>query len=157
VLAEEDISFIKMHLTEWLAEQSRGRHAPVYDIDLYERMVRMEEALKNQGKELQAQREILQQFMQQVDKRFEQLQNSMDKRFEQVDKRFEQMQSSMDKRFEQVDKRFEQMQTSMDKRFEQQHQDIMGVHQEIKLLIRWSVATSLAIGALILAVLRLIT
>jgi len=80
VLAEEDISFIKMHLTEWLAEQSRGRHAPVYDIDLYERM---EEALKNQGKELQAQREILQQFMQQVDKRFEQMQTNMDKRFEQ--------------------------------------------------------------------------
>ena len=33
----------------------------------------------------------------------------MDKRFEQVDKRFEAMQQSIDKRFEQVDKRFEAM------------------------------------------------
>jgi hypothetical protein len=37
-------------------------------------------------------------FMQQVDKRFEELRSDMNSRFEQVDKRFEQ-----------VDKRFEQM------------------------------------------------
>jgi len=47
----------------------------------------------------------LQVFMQQVDKRFEELRDDMNKRFEQVDKRFEQV----DKRFEQVDKRFDQM------------------------------------------------
>ena len=52
----------------------------------------------------------LQVFMQQVDKRFEELREDMNKRFEQIDKRFEQI----DKRFEQVDKRFEQV----DKRFE---------------------------------------
>ncbi|MDO9047532.1 MAG: hypothetical protein Q7U66_07325, partial [Methylobacter sp.] len=57
----------------------------------------------------------------------------------------------MEKRFEQVDKRFEQM----DKRFEQQHQEIMGLHHEIKLLMRWSFGTLLAIGGLIVAVLRL--
>jgi len=146
VLAEEDISFIKMHLSEWLVEQSLTRSASTYDIDLHERMVRMEEALKTQGKELKAQREIIQLFMQQVDKRFEQMQSNMDRRFEQIDKRFEQMQSSMDKRFTQTDKRFEQM-----------HQDIMGLHQEIKLLMRWSLATSLAIGGLILAVLKMVS
>ncbi len=42
---------------------------------------------------------------QQIDKRFEDLRDDMNKRFEQVDKRFEQV----DKRFEQVDKRFDQM------------------------------------------------
>ena len=42
----------------------------------------------------------LQVFMQQVDKRFEELREDMNKRFEQVDKRFEQ-----------VDKRFDQMMT----------------------------------------------
>ncbi|MEF3167950.1 MAG: hypothetical protein K6360_01230, partial [Deltaproteobacteria bacterium] len=41
----------------------------------------------------------------QVDKRFAELREDMNKRFEQVDKRFEQV----DKRFEQVDKRFEQL------------------------------------------------
>ncbi|MEW5692101.1 MAG: hypothetical protein AB1765_02260 [Candidatus Hydrogenedentota bacterium] len=49
-----------------------------------------------------------------IDKRFELLQQDMDKRFEEVDKRFVLMQQDMDKRFEQVDKRFEQV----DKRFD---------------------------------------
>ena len=53
--------------------------------------------------------------------------------------------------FKQMEKRFEQM----DRRFEQQHQEIMGLHQEIKLLMRWNFATLLAIGGLIVAVLRL--
>jgi predicted PurR-regulated permease PerM len=44
----------------------------------------------------------LQVFMQQTDKRFESMQNQMDKRFEQVDKRFESMQNQMDKRFDQL-------------------------------------------------------
>jgi len=48
---------------------------------------------------------------QDTNKRFAELREDMNKRFEQVDKRFEQV----DKRFEQVDKRFEQV----DKRFEQ--------------------------------------
>jgi hypothetical protein len=67
--------------------------------------------------------------------------------FKQMEKRFEQV----DKRFEQVDKRFEQV----DKKFEQLHQEIMGLHHEIKLLMRWSFGTLLAIGGLIVAVLRL--
>ena len=73
-----------------------------------ERLVRLEATLKV--------------FMEQVDKRFEQvdkriseLREDMNKRFEQVDKRFEQMREDMNKRFEQVDKRFEQV----DKRFEE--------------------------------------
>jgi len=73
-----------------------------------ERLVRLETTLKV--------------FMEQVDKRFEQvdkriseLREDMNKRFEQVDKRFEEMREDMNKRFEQVDKRFEQV----DKRFEE--------------------------------------
>ena len=46
----------------------------------------------------------LQVFMEQVDKRFVELREDMNKRFEQIDKRFEQV----DKRFEQVDKRMEE-------------------------------------------------
>lgn len=48
--------------------------------------------------------------MNQIEKRFVEFREDMNKRFEQVDKRFEQV----DKRFEQVDKQFEQV----DKRFE---------------------------------------
>ena len=99
-LAQEDIEFIKKHLGEWLTEVSLGKPPAVYEIELRERMVRVEEALKHQG-------ELTQQLIQQRDKRFEQV----DKRFEQVDKRFEQV----DKRFEQMDQRFVELQRRMDR------------------------------------------
>ncbi|NOR71644.1 MAG: hypothetical protein GQ532_18480 [Methylomarinum sp.] len=57
----------------------------------------------------------------------------------------------MEKRFEQVDKRFEQI----DKHFEQQHQEIIGIHQEIKQLMRWSFGTLLAVGSLVVTILKL--
>jgi len=104
MLAEEDIEFIKSHISEWLAEQSLGKPPVVYEIELRERMVRVEEALKHQGDELKAQRELILQVLHQ-----------MDKRFEQVDKRFEEILNEMNKRFEQVDRRFEQT----DKRLEE--------------------------------------
>ena len=91
MLAEEDIEFIKQHLSEWLAEQSLGKPPVVYEIELRERMARVEEALKNQGEELKSQRETMQMILQQMDKRFEQV----DKRFEQVDKRFDQVHSEI--------------------------------------------------------------
>ena len=46
-LAQEDIEFIKAHLGEWLAEQSLGKPPMVYEIELRERMVRVEEELKH--------------------------------------------------------------------------------------------------------------
>ncbi len=67
-----------------------------YDINI--RLVKIEEELKHQ-------RELIQQVIHTMDKRFE----SVDKRFESVDKRFEEMRHYMDKRFESVDKRFEDM------------------------------------------------
>ncbi|NEV64280.1 hypothetical protein [Thiorhodococcus minor] len=94
-LAEEDIAFIKQHLGEWLAEQSLGKPPAVYEIELRERMVRVEEELKHQ-------RELMRQGFE-----------AMAKRFEQVDKRFEQV----DKRFEQVDKRFDEMLKRHDHQF----------------------------------------
>ena len=101
-LAEEDIRFIKAHLGEWLAEQSLGKPPAVYELELRERMVRVEEELKHQ-------RELMRQGFEQVDKRFEQV----EKRLEQIDKRFEQV----DKRFEQVDKRFDEMLKRHDRQF----------------------------------------
>ena len=68
-----------------------GKPTAVHEIELRERMVRVEEALKHQG-------ELIQQLIQQ-----------MDQRFEQVDLRFE----MIERRFEQVDKRFEEFQRQM--------------------------------------------
>jgi len=47
-LAAEDIRFIKTHIGEWLAEQSLGKPSAVYEIELRERMVHIEEELKHQ-------------------------------------------------------------------------------------------------------------
>jgi len=111
-LAEEDLQqigeYVKRHISDWIAEQSLGQPPVVYEIELRERMVRVEEELKHQ-------RELMHQGFEQVDKRLELLKADMDKRFEQVDKRLELLKADMDKRFEQVDKRLEQV----DKRFEQ--------------------------------------
>jgi vacuolar-type H+-ATPase subunit I/STV1 len=125
-LAKEDIQFIKDHLGEWLAEQSLGKPPAVYEIQLRERMVRVEEELKHQ-------RELIKTLIEQ-----------MDKRFDGVDKRFD----GVDKRLDGVDKRFESMQKQMDDRFD-------ALTRRIDRFMVWSFATTLTVGALIVAALRL--
>ncbi len=140
-LAQEDIDQIQWLIKKALSETPETLNANVrYELDLRERTIRVEEELKHQRELMVEGFKQMEKRFEQVDKRFEQV----DKRFEQADKRFEQIQLDMNKRFEQVDKRFEQ-----------QHQEIMGLHHEIKLLMRWSFGTLLAIGGLIVAVLRL--
>lgn len=72
----------------------------VYELDLWERTVRVEEELKHQ-------RELMIEGFRRMDERFVQI----EKRFEQIEKRFEQV----EKRFEQVDKRFDQIVKRMDR------------------------------------------
>jgi len=91
-LAAEDIEFIKDHLGEWLAEQSLGKPPAVYEIELRERILRVEEELKHQ-------RGLLQTILEQMDKRFD----AVDKRFEAVNKRFE----AVDERFEGLTRRID--------------------------------------------------
>ncbi len=167
-LAQEDIEQIQQLIQQSLLAVPLNANVR-YELDLRERTIRVEEELKHQ-------RELMTAGFKQMDRRFEQVNLEMEKRFEQVEKRiermdkrleqvnlemnqrFEQAQLEMNKRFEQVDKRFEQVDKrieQVDKRIEQQHQEIMGLHHEIKLLMRWSFGTLLAIGGLIVAVLRL--
>ena len=145
-LAQEDIEFIKQHLGEWLTEVSLGKPPAVYEIELRERMVRVEEALKHQG-------ELIQQLIQQMDKRFEQVDlrfGMIEKRFEQIDKRFEEFQRQMDRRFEQVDKRFEQV----DKRFEQMDQRFVELQRRMDRFMFWSLGMTLTVGGIVIAVLK---
>jgi hypothetical protein len=130
-LAQEDIDFIKQHLGEWLTEQSLGRPPVVYEIELRERMVRVEEELKHQ-------RELMREGFERMDERFSAQRADMDKRFEQVEKRFEQV----DKRFEQVDKRFEQV----DKRFD----EILKRHDMHFLWLIGFIATTAMVGVAVL-------
>ena len=80
-LAKEDIEFIKEHLGEWLAEVSLGKPPAVYEIELRERMVRVEEELKHQ-------RELMRQGFEQVDKRFEQVDRRFDEMIKRSDRHF---------------------------------------------------------------------
>lgn len=136
-LAQEDIQFIKDNLGIWLAEQSLGKPPAVYEIELRERMVRVEEELKHQ-------RELIQTILVQMDKRFE----AMDRRFEslqeEMTRRFEALQAEMDRGFEGVDKRFE----AMDKRFEE-------LTRRIDRFMFWYFGLTVSVGALIVAALKL--
>ena len=88
--------YVRQHLSQWLSDQSLAKPCHVYEIELRERMVRVEEELKNQ-------RELMKQGFDLVEKRFEQV----EKRFEQVDKRFETLSDDMNKRFEYLGKRID--------------------------------------------------
>jgi septation ring formation regulator EzrA len=134
-LTQQDIEFIKANMAGWLAEQSLGKPAAVYEIELRERMVRVEEELRHQ-------RELMREGFAQMEKRFEQV----DKRFEQVDKRFEQV----DRRLAQVDKRFEQV----DNRFESVQQDIRELQRRMDRFMIWSFGTTVGVGGVVVSALK---
>lgn len=100
-LAQEDIDLIQEMIAKAFAEKPEASQANVrYELELRERIVRVEEELKHQ-------RELMLEGFKQMEKRFEQI----DKRFEQMEKRLEQI----DKRFEQIDRRFEVMTARIDR------------------------------------------
>jgi len=136
-LAQEDIQFIKDHLGAWLAEQSLGKPQAVYEIELRERMVRVEEELKHQ-------RELIKTLIEQMDKRFDAAQKQMDQRADEIGKRFDAMQKQLDQRSDEVDKRFD----LVDKRFE-------ALTRRIDRFMVWSYATTLTVGGLVVAALKL--
>ena len=91
-LKEEELAligeYVQSHLNEWLPLQLRNLTGSIYPIELSERIVRVEEELKNQ-------RELMKQGFDQMDKRFELTQNSMDKRFNEVNTRLENISAKM--------------------------------------------------------------
>ena len=131
-LEQQDIAYIKEHIGEWLAEKSLGKPPVVYEIELRERMVRVEEELKHQ-------RELIQTLIEQ-----------MDKRFEAVDKRFE----AVDRRFEAVDKRFEEMRTDMNARFEAMDKRFETLTNRIDRFMFWSFGITVTVGAGVVASLK---
>ncbi len=130
---EQLADYMKNHLAEWLAEKSLGKPPAVYEIELRERMVRVEEELKHQ-------RDLILRGFDLMEKGF----SEVSKRFEQVDKRFAQV----DKRFEQVDKRFEQMDERFERRFE-------ALTKRIDRFMIWSFSVTISVGAIIIAAMKL--
>ena len=136
-LTQEDIEFIKSHLGDWLADQGVSKPPVVYEIELRERILRVEEELKHQ-------RELMMQGFKRMDERFE----AVDKRFEAIQTQMDQRFDAVDKRFGAMDKRFEAMQAQMDKRFED-----MG--RRLDRFMIWSFSTTLTVGGLVVAALKL--
>lgn len=130
--------YVQSHLLEWLPEQVSTPLKFTYPIELTERMIRVEEELKNQ-------RELMKQGFDQIDKRFEQV----DKRFEQMqlnmDKRFEQMQVNMDKRFEQVDINFNTMNSS-----------IKSLETKMFQFMVWSFGFTATVAGIVIAVIKFV-
>ena len=77
-LAQEDIDFIKNNLGLWLSETSLGKTPMMYVIQLSERMVRVEEALKHQ-------RLLMRQGFDLIEKRCEQIEKRLDNRLRAYD------------------------------------------------------------------------
>ena len=81
-LTQQHLEQITEYLTERFpalkSPRPRKGVYPAYEMEIRERVIRVEEELKSQ-------RELMREMMVQIDRRFEQV----DKRFEQVDKRFE--------------------------------------------------------------------
>ena len=116
-------SYIESNFDRFGAKSNVVQLRP-YDIQLIERMTRIEEELRSQREIILKQNETMQfgfaqmdKRFEQVDKRFEAMQKQMDERFTAVDKRFESIQKQMDERFTAVDKRFESVQKQIDERF----------------------------------------
>ncbi len=143
--------YIKSRLNQWIDEVHPN--APVTkddrdrEINLIERIVRVEEELKSQ-------RELMLQGFAQMDQRFE----AIDRRFETVDQRFEDLIHYMDKRFEQVDKRFETMDKrfeAIDRRFEAVNRHFEDLHNALRRFMVWSFGTSVSLAGIVIAVLKL--
>ena len=105
-LAHDDLQQIQQLIEQSMATRPEAAFANVrYELDIRERIVRVEEELKHQRELMLQGFETSNRRFEDMNKRFEEMRTDMNKRFEQVDKRFEQV----DKRFEQMDKRFEQI------------------------------------------------
>ena len=122
-LVKEDLLQIEALVEELLAKKSeasgfhneesqRASVSSFSDREIFERILNVELELKYQ-------RDLIEKVLHQMDKRFEELREDMNRRFEQVDKRFEELREDMNRRFEQVDKRFEELREDMNKRFSQ--------------------------------------
>jgi len=129
-LAQEDIEQIQKLINQsCLKNQYESNQNIHYELEIRERIVRVEEELKNQ-------REIILEGFKQSDKRFEQ-----------VDKRFESVQHNMDKRFEQVDKRFESMQSTINNGFKE-------INRRMDRFMFWSLGITISVGLFVVTYLK---
>ena len=112
-MTDQELETVVTYVKDRLPEPATGATVTIPNdyFRLTERIVRVEEAIKNLNL-------LMEKRFEAMDKRFE----DMNKRFEDMNKRFEDLIHLMDKRFEDMNKRFEDMNKrfeAVDRRFEQ--------------------------------------
>ena len=140
-MTAQELETVASYVKDQLADRLEQSPAPLPSdyFRLGERLLRVEEAIKNQS--------VL------MEKRFE----AMDKRFEDMNRRFEDLIHQIDKRFEAVDKRFEDLIHLMDKRFEdlthQMDKRFEAISKQVANSFGWTIAITsgsfVALGVLI--------
>ncbi|MDO8846446.1 hypothetical protein [Methylicorpusculum sp.] len=140
-LGQEDLIQIQQLIDKTLASRPEAANANVrYELDIRERIVRVEEELKHQ-------RELMLQGFENSNKRFEEVNKHFDEARSDVNKRFEEMRADMNKRFEQVDRRFEQVDKrfeQVDKRFEQIEKHLTIITQRMDRFMFWSLGLTVS-------------
>lgn len=140
-LGQEDLIQIQQLIDKTLASRPEAVNANVrYELDIRERIVRVEEELKHQ-------RELMLQGFENSNKRFEEVNKHFDEARADVNKRFEEMRADMNKRFEQVEKRFEQVDNrfeQVDKRFEQIEKHLTIITQRMDRFMFWSLGLTVS-------------
>nr|VFJ72837.1 MAG: hypothetical protein BECKFW1821C_GA0114237_103822 [Candidatus Kentron sp. FW] len=164
---EEISEHMRTHIGQWLAEESLAKPPAVYEIELRERMIRLEEELKNQRELIKQGFDLMEKRFEAVDRRFEAMSAENNKRFETMDRRFE----AMDRRFEAMsvenNKRFEAMSAENNKRFEamdrrfeamsaENNQRFEALTKRIDRLMYWSLGITLGTGSLVVAALKVL-
>ena len=153
---QQVIDHVKGHLHQILTETVPDLVAAPHsrDRDLLDRMVRVEEELKNlretMERRFQAQHELIASQQEAIASEF----RAVDKRFDDVNRRFEDVNKRFDdvnKRFEDVNRRFE----DVDKRFEDVNKRFEDVNRRFA-LIQWMGVVGFATIAAMTAVVGLI-
>ena len=148
VLGAEDVQRIADYVKPWLRDTILDlipRRPSDIDTRLLERMIRVEEELKAQ-RELMAERfDAVDKRFAASDRRFEDLQTAMETRFAVTDRRFEDARAAMDQRFADLqtamDRRFEDSQAAMDRRF-----DDARAHSDRRFAsLQWTILVGLAV------------
>ena len=162
VFTSDQVNYLKEQMPLWLAEQSLGKPPIVYEIELRERMIRVEEELKYQREMIRSILTQMEKRFEQSDKRYEELRLDMNARFEQVDKRFEQIEKrfeQVDKRFDQVERRFEQVERrfeQIDTRFEKVDSRFDRMERRHDQHFLWLMGFIATVGGLVVAAIRLL-
>jgi len=163
--SEEFQKALDRAVSEKLAQFVKEQERRAEKVSLIERIVRVEEALQNQGnlimvlqREMDRRFEALNDRFEAMDKRFEALQREMDRRFEALQKEMDRRFEAMDARFEAMGARFEAIDTrfeAIDTRFEAMDSRFISLERRLSFL-QWFMAGGFTFLSVLITIVNLL-